>query len=117
MKTIALLIGLSFLGTATCVSQNSEHHFTDAELIRLANHIKSLEAQNNLFPIVLNFTALNPVGQNRKTHISSERDRKGVYTDSEIIKLANYIKSLENGLKNTIIAEEQYKKALVEVKK
>lgn len=121
MKTLALLIGSSLLSTMICRSQNSENRFTDAELIQLVSHIKNLEAQNNTLHINVDFKKLENLNTKVKTTASSIKERSNsefwVYSDSEVIKLANYIKELENNLKNTIVAEEQYKTALAEAKK
>lgn len=117
MKTLTLLIALSFLGTATGLAQNSENHFTDSELIKLVSYIKNLEAQTNRLPITLDFSSLNPTVEDVKMRKISSANHNGVYTDFEIIKLANYIKSLEKALKNEIIDEEQYKKTFAEAVK
>ena len=121
MKTLALIIGISFLGTMNCLSQSTEYHFTDAELIRLVAHIKNLEAQSNTLNNNVDLNKLEPSNTGLKMNNSSVIKRSnsefGTYSDREIIKLANYIKELENRLKDAIIAEEQYKTALAEAKK
>ncbi len=70
------------------LSKDSLHTFTDSELIKLANYIKTLEKGNQ---IIRKTDTENSIAKN---DVRSNVE-KNYFTDSEIIKLVYYIQYLE----------------------
>lgn len=77
--------------------KDSLHHYTDRELIKLANHIKELEKVNSL-PNAPNSKKAVEVAGNSSSNKNRSRNQ---FTDGELIKLVNYIKSLEDAQWNS----------------
>lgn len=67
------------------------HHYTDAELIKLANYIKKLEKQNTFTGELLSAQELATTGNTMSTKSTSTNN----YTNEELIKIADYIRFLE----------------------
>lgn len=111
MKNV-LLIGILLNCSVCCFSQNSFNDFTDDELIKLAQHIKSLETKS------LNFMSFNKLYSSaNKNDISGTKQKnsqKG-FTDAEVITLANYVKALEAALQNMSVTDETYNQTLAEI--
>ena len=88
MKKIYFLILFTLQFSFFCFSQDSLHHYTDAEIAKISDYITSLE---NKRPTNISATELKMKEQIAMLLSSSSHS----YTDLEIIKLNNYIKNLE----------------------
>lgn len=104
-------MGLALQLSSSCFSQTSLSEYTDSEIIGFANYVKNIETIS---------ASLNQQGFNRVRATINKRNKKscrvhiivnnnnktGCEADSDVIKLANYIKYLkkmEN--QNTIVCE------------
>ncbi|MES2139017.1 MAG: OmpA family protein [Bacteroidota bacterium] len=99
MKKIFFLIVYAIQYSLTCFSQDSLHHYTDPEVIKLANHIKNLE-KKAAFYIATHpddiFVVNNGKNAEEKAILSDLiRDSLHSYNDKQVIRIANYIKYLE----------------------
>ena len=98
MKKIFLIVFTIQL-SLVCFSQDSLHHYTDPEVIKLANYIKNLE-KKAAFYIATHpndvFVVNNAKSAEEKAVLSDLiRDSLHSYNDRQVIKIANYIKYLE----------------------
>ena len=89
MKKIYFLILFTLQFSFFCFSQDSLHHYTDAEIAKISDYITSLE--NKKSSTNLSATDLEKKEQIAMLLGSSSHS----YTDLEIIKLNDYIKNLE----------------------
>lgn len=114
MKKIFFLIVFTAQYSLTCFSQDSIHHFTDPEVIKLANYIKNLEKKAAFY------IATHPddvfVVNNAKTAEEKAvlydliKDSLNSYNDKQVIRIANYIKYLERlDALNTLALEAKMK--------
>ena len=91
MKKIFFLIAFSLQFSLFCFSQSDvTHHYTDAEMLKLSNYVKGLEAKKS-------DESLSEPEKSTKRIIASYFIRNPHdYTNAEVINLSNYIKHLEN---------------------
>ncbi len=99
MKKILFLIVFTLQYSLACFSQDTLHHYTDAEVIKLTNYIKGLETRT------ASYSAAHPNDvfvSNVANSIAEKAILTGLindslhrYNDVQIIKLAKYIKHLE----------------------
>ncbi len=91
MKKIFFLIVFSLQFSLFCFSQSdASHHYTDAEMLKLSNYVKELEAKKPFDSLSVNEKV------DRKLIAALFIRTPHDYTDSEVIKIADYIKHLEN---------------------
>jgi hypothetical protein len=77
------------------IASNSLNNYSDLELIKLVNYIKTLQSQN-----FFNNENAGVSGTNN-TSDKSIADLTKQFSDSDMIKLATYIQNLENTIKLT----------------
>lgn len=113
MKKTFFLIIFALQFSLACFSQDSLHHYTDPEIIKLANYIKDLEKRtaaysashpNDIFVVNIANSA-----EEKAILTDLLKDSLHRYNDRQIIKIANYIKHLEklDSLNNFAIAMEK----------
>ena len=92
MKKIYFLIVFTLQFSLFCFSQSEDasHHYTDAEILKLSDYVKGLEAKKPVETLTEPEKSLRR--QIAGLFIKTPHD----YTDAEVIKLADYIKHLEN---------------------
>lgn len=98
MKKIFLIVFIIQF-SLVCFSQDSLHHYTDPEVIKLADYIKNLE-KKAAFYIATHpndvFVVNNSKSAEEKAVLSDLiRDSLHTYNDKQVIRIANYIKYLE----------------------
>lgn len=92
MKKIFFLLIFTSLFSPFCFSQSDDtiHQYTDAEILKLSNYVKELEAKEPL----QNLSDLEKADRAQIAEFFTRIPHS--YSNSEIIKLAGYIKHLEN---------------------
>jgi outer membrane protein OmpA-like peptidoglycan-associated protein len=100
MKKIYLLIAFVLpLSLGSFAQQDTTHHYTDAEVIKLSGYIKTLEQKTSAYQAAHpNDVFVNNVAnsaQERMILTTLVNDSLHRYNDAQVIKLAKYIKRLE----------------------
>jgi outer membrane protein OmpA-like peptidoglycan-associated protein len=99
MKKIFFLIVFTLQFSLTCFSQDSLHRYTDIELMKLVKYIKGLEGRTASYSASHpdDVFVVNVAKSVEEKAILTDliKDSLHRYNDSQIIKLAGYIKHLE----------------------
>ena len=97
MKQIFFLIVFTLQVSLSCFSQDTLLRYTDAEIIKLANHVKNLEKRTAAYSATQYYGSQNVENNAAEKQILADllSDSLHRYTDRNVIKLARYIRSLE----------------------
>lgn len=97
MKQIFFLIVFTFQVSFSCFSQDTLLRYTDAEVIKLANHVRILEKRTADYKATQYYGSQNVENNAAERQILADllSDSLHRYTDRNVIKLARYIRSLE----------------------
>ena len=90
MKKRFFLIVLALQFSLFCFSQtDSIHHYTESEIKKFSNYIRDLENKNTAKTV----SEYSIIAKKQIDQLLDDHDQ--TYTDLDIIKLAEYIKTLE----------------------
>lgn len=99
MKKIFFLIVFTIQYSLACFSQDSLHHYTDPEVIKLAKYIKDLEKKAAFYiathPSDIFVVKNSKSAEERAILTDLIKDSLHTYNDKQVIRIANYIKYLE----------------------
>jgi outer membrane protein OmpA-like peptidoglycan-associated protein len=112
MKKIYFLIVFSLQVSFSCFSQDTLFRYTDAEVIKLANHVKELEKRTSAYSATqYNAPSVENNAAERQILADLLSDSLHRYTDRNVIKLARYIRNLEklDSLNTVAIAKAKIK--------
>ncbi len=111
-KIIFLIVIVSQFALSGFSQVDSLHRYTDAEVIKLTNHVKNLEKRTAAYN-ASQYDAPKPPNNAAEQKILSDiaTDSLHRYTDANVIKLAKYIKYLEkiDSLNTVAIAKVKVK--------
>ena len=114
MKQLFFLIVFTIQVSLSCFSQDTLLHYTDAEIIKLVNHVKNLEKRTAAYNATQYYGSQNVENNAAERQILADllSDSLHRYTDRNVIKLARYIRSLEklDSLNTVAIAKAKAKR-------